>query len=140
MFHHVKGLVVENLTKCKLVHHITPRNKTKCAILIHKEYFFHIFLWMIVIKRNKISLRKGWCKPIIMFHHRVNTLMVANLTKRKPVHHITPRGAYKMCHPCTHKRRFFHEIGDYHTIMIHQLLSESKTKCQPTVYMDHPIQ
>jgi hypothetical protein len=47
MFHHVKRLIVEILTACKLVHHITLRNNTKCAILIHKEFFFHIFLWMI---------------------------------------------------------------------------------------------
>jgi len=43
------------------------------------------------IKKNKNSLRKGWCKARIMFHHSVNRLMVANLTKCKPVHHITPR-------------------------------------------------
>jgi hypothetical protein len=48
MFQRIKGLIVENLTKCKLVHHITPRNNTKFAILIHKECFFYIFLWMII--------------------------------------------------------------------------------------------
>jgi hypothetical protein len=43
------------------------------------------------IEKKENSLRKGWCKPRIMFHHCVNRLMVTNLTKCKPVHHITPR-------------------------------------------------
>ncbi len=105
MFHHVKGLIVEILTKCKLVHHITRRNNTKCAILIHKEIFFSHLpmddLQLRHIKKNKNSLRKGWCKPRKMFHHIVNGLMVTNLTKCKPCASYYTKGAYKMCHPYT---------------------------------------